>query len=166
MTKTLKKKFLSVNYAAFVGVSMTFKSLFFCFTIFTFAFFLTPMEAGFSNSGRMQSRNLQLCVGGTLDNQGELIGTESANLSCDTLTGKGLISAPMITIKAKIFAFTGRIHCTNQCLIITSQPFNERMFKALGGGQFTVVVDDNFDRKTSIDEVRESSLEDSFVIYQ
>lgn len=100
------------------------------------------VEAGFSNSGRMQSRNLNLSIGGTLDNNGELIGTETATLSCDTFSGKGLLSSPQISIKTKIFAYTGTIECSGKCTIITSSPFDENMFKRSGEGEFVIIVVD------------------------
>lgn len=99
-------------------------------------------EAGFSNSGKFQSRNLNLSVGGTLENNGELIGTETAKLSCETLTGKGIINSPEITIRTNIFAYTGTINCTGKCVIIASTPFNEKMFKRVGKGEFIIVYDE------------------------
>ena len=101
------------------------------------------VEAGFSNAGRMQSKNLNLSVGGTLDNNGELIGIESIHASCETLSGKGLISSPQITIKTQIFAYTGTIDCSGKCTIITSQPFNEKIFKRGGRGEFIIIIDKN-----------------------
>jgi filamentous hemagglutinin len=96
---------------------------------------------GFSNGGRMHSKNLNLSIGGTLDNNGELIGTESAAISCDTLSGKGLISSPQISIKTKLFAYTGTIDCNGKCTITTSSPFDQKMFKRSGGGEFIIIVD-------------------------
>lgn len=100
-------------------------------------------EAGFSTNGRMQSKNLNLSIGGVLENNGQLIGLDAANLSCDRLTGKGLISAPQITIKAKTFAFTGVIECDGKCTITTSSPFNERMFKKRGNGEFVIIIEES-----------------------
>ena len=106
-------------------------------------FYIQNVEAGFSNNGRMQSNHLNLSVGGTLDNNGVLIGTESATISCDTLSGKGLLQSPQISIKAKIFAYTGTIDCNGKCTIITSIPFDESMFKRTGGGEFIIVIDES-----------------------
>lgn len=103
----------------------------------------THAHAGFSNGGTMKSNNLNLSIGGTLDNNGSLIGTQSAYIKCDTITGKGLISSPQITLKAKIFAYTGTIDCSGICTIITSSPVDVNLFKRTGGGQFVYVVDAN-----------------------
>lgn len=134
----------------------------FSFSMFGSLFFLLTLlcvqnvEAGFSNSGRMQSKNLNISVGGTLDNNGELIGTESANLSCDTLSGKGLIRSPQISIKTKIFAFTGTIDCDGQCTIITSAPFDDKMFKRKGKGEFIIIVDENPGKSTTQQTIKSS----------
>lgn len=117
-------------------------------------FFLTllcapNLEAGFSNSGRMQSKNLNLSVGGTLDNNGELTGTETATLACETLSGKGLIKSPQISIKTKIFAFTGTIECTGTCTIMASKSFDESMFKRKGNGEFVIIIDEKADKKNT-----------------
>lgn len=122
------------------------------------------VEAGFSNNGRMQSRTLNLSVGGTLDNNGELIGTESANLSCDTLSGKGLISSPQISIKTKIFAYTGKINCNGKCTIITSSPFDEKMFKREGGGEFVIIIDTNPARKAVHSFTGEYEISDELLV--
>jgi|GEM_PF-4006776 len=106
-------------------------------------FFVQNIEAGYSNNGRMQSKNLNLSIGGTLDNNGELIATESANLSCDTLSGEGLISSPQISIKTKVFAYTGKIDCSGKCTITASSPFDEQMFISSGGGEFIIIIDEN-----------------------
>ncbi len=112
--------------------------------LFLFAYSIHA-EAAFSNNGRMQSTDLNLSIGGTLDNDGELIGVETAKISCETLTGKGLIRAPDILIKAKFFAFTGTIDCSNTCTIITSAPFNEAMCQRTGGGEWIVIIHEAWD---------------------
>ena len=114
-------------------------SLMCCLSLFC----TSQVEAGFTNSGRMQSNQLNLSVGGTLDNNGELIGIESANIKCDTLSGKGLIKLSQITIKAKLFAFTGVIECDGKCTITTGSTFNKKMFKRKGKGEFVFVIDEN-----------------------
>lgn len=114
-----------------------FGSLILCLALLT----VQNAEAGFSNSGRMKSKNLNISVNGTLDNNGELTGSETATLSCETLSGKGLIKSPQISIKTKIFAFTGTIDCSEECTIISSTPFDETMFKRLGNGKFVIIVD-------------------------
>jgi hypothetical protein len=114
------------------------------YLLFVFTFLcIQNVEAGFSNNGRMQSKNLNLNIGGTLDNNGELIGTESATIVCDTISGKGLLSSPQISLKAKVFAYTGTIDCAGKCTIVTASAFNEGMFKRTGGGEFVIVVDPN-----------------------
>ncbi|MCE5316423.1 MAG: hypothetical protein LLG04_03545 [Parachlamydia sp.] len=117
-------------------------------------FFLTLLcvqnvEAGFSNSGRMQSKNLNLSIGGTLDNNGELNGSETATLSCETLSGKGLIKSPQISIKTKIFAYTGTIECSETCTIVASKSFDESMFKRKGNGEFVIIIEEKNDKKNT-----------------
>ncbi|MFV0340600.1 MAG: hypothetical protein ACK5MA_08275 [Parachlamydiaceae bacterium] len=106
-------------------------------------FFGASAEAGFSNSGTFKSDRLNLNIGGTLENDGKLIGVELANISCQTITGKGLIQSPEITIKADVFAYTGTIDCSGKCLIIVKTPFNEKMFKRTGGGEFIISLEEN-----------------------
>lgn len=101
---------------------------------------IQSLEAGFSNGGRFQSTNLQLNVGGTLENNGELIGTASADITCDTITGKGAIRSPHIIIRTQTFAFKGVIDCHGKCTIIVGTPFDANMFKRRGGGEFIIVV--------------------------
>ncbi|MBA2728359.1 MAG: hypothetical protein H0U49_09335 [Parachlamydiaceae bacterium] len=125
--------------------SSLFGSLIFLSTLLS----MQNVEAGFSNSGRMQSKNISLSIGGTLDNNGELIGTESATLSCDTLSGKGLLSSPQISIKTEVFAYTGKIDCSGKCTIIANRPFDDKMFKRSGGGEFVIIIDDNPVNKTA-----------------
>ncbi|MGA8163561.1 MAG: hypothetical protein WB791_00870 [Waddliaceae bacterium] len=107
------------------------------------SFCLQHVEAGFSNPGRMESKHLNIDIHGTLDNNGELIGRESATISCDTISGKGLIQAPEISLTTKIFAFTGTIECSEKCTIVTSASFDEKMFENTGEGEFIIVVDEN-----------------------
>lgn len=127
------------------------KSLFLLSGLLLLSVFSTQtVEAGLSNGGRMQSTHLQLSVGGTLDNNGELIGTETANLACDTLSGKGLIRSPQISIRAKLFAYTGTIDCNGKCTIVTSAPFNEKMFKRKGGGEFVILIDEKLGKKAEV----------------
>lgn len=139
-------------------ISSTFFGLIFLLTFFCFQ----NAEAGFNNAGRMQSKNLHLSIGGTLDNSGELIGTESAYISCDTITGKGAIRSPQIQLEAAIFAFTGTIDCSGKCTIVTSKSFDERMFKRTGGGEFTVVIDENLGKRKS-KEIAEELLNNDTV---
>jgi hypothetical protein len=129
---------------------MKFKFLASCAIYLITVFCSQNAEAGFSNSGKMQSKNLNLTVGGTLDNNGELIGTESANIGCDTLSGKGVIRSPQITIQSKLFAYTGIIDCSGKCIITVSSPFNEKMFKRKGGGEFIIIIDEKFDKQANV----------------
>lgn len=119
-------------------------------------------EAGFSNAGVMQSKNLYLTVSGTLDNSGQLIGTESATFSCDTITGKGLIKSPQIVLKAKLFAFKGTIECSGKCTITTSAPFDEKMFKRKGGGEFVIIHDPKMCLQL---DANEYSITDDILLY-
>lgn len=105
------------------------------------------LEATFNNTGRFLSDNVALNVGGTLDNNGEIIGRTSLALSCDVLTGKGLIQSPKVVIKAKHFAYTGKISCTESCTIIVSEPFNESMFTKHGKGKLEIIVDNGDSKK-------------------
>lgn len=102
---------------------------------------INHVESGFSNHGKWQSDHLNLVVNGTLENDGELSGVSSATLCCETLTGSGLIKAPQIIIKAKAFAFCGKIDCSEKCLIIVSHLFDETMFERSGGGEFIILYD-------------------------
>ncbi len=126
----------------------------FLFTLFC----IQNVEAGYSNNGRMQAKNLNLSVGGTLDNNGELIGTESANLSCDTLSGKGFIRSPQISIETNIFAFTGTIDCGNKCTIISKTPFDEKMFKRKGDGEFVILIE-NSEKTTDKNSARSMTVD-------
>jgi len=125
-------------------------------------------EAGFTNNGRMQGNNLNISVNGTLDNNGELIGHQSMNLSSDTISGSGLIRSPEMSIKTKIFAFTGTIDCLGKCSITSATPFDENMFKRSGNGVITITVNGNLNRELSNkafkDEVIDYTITDEFVV--
>lgn len=111
-------------------------------------FFMQSVQAGsFINSGRMQLRNVNISVNWTFDNNGELIGTDTANIECETITGKGVIRSPQISIKTKIFAYTGTIDCSEKCTITVSTPFKDTMFKRKGKGEFTVIIDESLEKK-------------------
>ncbi|SCA63468.1 Uncharacterized protein SCG7109_AP_00080 [Chlamydiales bacterium SCGC AG-110-M15] len=112
-----------------------------CLAVFVAAFIANPVEAGFSNNGHFQSKNLNLSSQTVLDNNGELVGSESVKLSCGTLTGTGLIKAPRVEIKTKLFAYTGTIDCDGECIIRVSQVFDETMFKRAGAGEFIIVIE-------------------------
>lgn len=140
-SKENKKKLIFLPLMRFkVKGVYAFFSLMLFFEIFSCGI---KLEAGFSNNGRFQSNCLNLTVNGTLDNNGQLIGLESAYISCHTLSGNGLILSPSITIQAELFAFTGTIECSGKCVIITRVPFNENMFGRRGGGEFVIIVDEN-----------------------
>lgn len=103
-----------------------------------------PLAAGnFSTSGKVQMNHLYLAVEGTLNNDGHLIGTHSANLLCHTLAGSGVIKSPEVMIKAHVFAFTGVIDCSGKCMIIAKRAFDESLFTRRGGGEFIIVVDES-----------------------
>ena len=114
-----------------------------------FLLFYTSLYAGFFNSGTMQSKSLNLSIGGTLENNGELIGIESARISCDTFSGKGILRAPDIQLKTAVFAYTGTIDCSGKCTITTSESFNQKMFKRRGGGEFKIIIDKNLGEQVS-----------------
>jgi hypothetical protein len=122
-----------------------------------------PLEAGFSNTGEMESPNLSMQIAGTLENDGVLIGNESAYLECETLTGTGYIIAPLVEIKANIFAYTGTIECEKQCVITTSQAFEEDMFTKAGEGEFIVIVDPEYKAKEEAAEAAEAAEADATV---
>lgn len=75
-------------------------------------------------------------------NDGRLIAAKEINLTCGrTFSGTGYLEAPVITIKATTFAFTGTIKCDQLCTIITKNSFNQAMFKRLGNGKFVIKID-------------------------
>jgi hypothetical protein len=115
--------------------------LFFLTTLCTIIVCMSSsVDAALSNSGVLQLKHVSLGVNGTLNNTGELIGIDAIDLTCDTLTGDGLIKSPQIKIETSIFAFTGIIDCTGQCTIVTGQPFDESMFTRIGEGDFNFVL--------------------------
>lgn len=103
---------------------------------------LTPkhLEAGFSNNGTMRSNKIMLHVRGNLDNNGSLIGRESADISCGSFTGSGLLEAPVIHLSTDLFAYTGIIRCSQECIITATRPFDENMFTRQGEGTFTFII--------------------------
>jgi len=110
---------------------------------FLFAFLMIGAASGFAmlaNTQTMQARNFKLTVRGTLENEGEILGTESAKIRTDALTGDGLIKAPKVNITTKTFAYTGTIECEESCKIVVGEPFDENIFKKVGPGKFEIVV--------------------------
>lgn len=87
------------------------------------------------NSGMMRSEELKV-EHKLISNTGKMIGIKTVKLVCDKLTGNGYIKAPIISILAKKFEFTGTIECSNECVIETQHDFNHKMFKQAGGGKF------------------------------
>lgn len=119
------------------------KNIFFWMSAFVL-FLSSSLHAGnFSTSGKVQMNHLYLAVDGTLNNNGQLIGTHSAHLLSHTLAGGGVIKSPEILIKTHVFAFTGVIDCSEKCLIIAKRAFDENLFTRKGGGEFTIVIDEN-----------------------
>lgn len=98
-------------------------------------------EAGFINDGIIKMKDLNLSVIGTLENNGTLVGTESAKIACETLTGKGLIQSPRLTIRADVFNFRGKIFCEEECIILTPVLIDENIFTFEGGGKLEFVID-------------------------
>lgn len=120
--------------------------------LFAVLSFSAPLNlaADFNNTSRLVSDNVRLNVSGQYENSGQIIGRNSICLNCDALTGNGRIRAPKITIKTKVFNFTGSISCSETCTIITSEPFDEKMFKRKGGGKFEIIVNsDEPSKKTN-----------------
>ena len=118
---------------------MQFSSLIFISTLLV----SQKVEAGFSNSGIMKSKSINLSVGCNLENDGGLFGAESVNLCCDTFSGKGLVKSPQIVIKTNNFNFTGEINCSGKCMIIATTYFDDQMFKRSGDGEFVIVFHEN-----------------------
>ncbi|MFY7843475.1 MAG: hypothetical protein ACOVOR_05645 [Rhabdochlamydiaceae bacterium] len=114
-------------------------SIRFMILAFFLPLFFANLEAGFFNTGTMHTRHLILSTKGTLDNSGKLIGTESASISCDNLSGKGLISSPQISINTNVFNYTGTIECSGKCTIVVNNSFDANMFKRQGGGEFIII---------------------------
>ncbi len=80
----------------------------FCAVICMITLFCSyQIEACFSINGRIQSKKLNFFVGGTLDNNGELIGTETANINCETLSGKGVIDLLKSLLKQNYLLIQG-----------------------------------------------------------
>ena len=92
---------------------------------------ISTVSAGFYNGGTFQSKNLNLNIGGTLENNGSLIGTESANVTCGTFAGdkNGLLKSPVITLTTDVFNYKGTIECSDQCTIYVKEAFNKKIFK-------------------------------------
>jgi hypothetical protein len=104
-------------------------------------------NASYINNGRLEARNLNLTIGGALENEGELVGKEAVHIVCDTFLGKGLIQGPKINLKTNLFVYKGVINCSERCVITTSQPFDESMFVRQGKGEFVFVIDENLERR-------------------
>ncbi|GEM_PF-2069014 len=91
-------------------------------------FFGAQAHAGFVFEGYMESKNLNLSVGGTFENNGTLFGTEALKLSCGTLVGTGLIkSDKVVSIRTKEFGFTGDIEYTERCVITVKEDFDRNI---------------------------------------
>ncbi len=103
---------------------------------------VSTLSAGFYNGGTMQMKNLSLNVGGTLENNGSLIGAELAQVTCGTFAGneQGLLKAPLITLVTDVFNYKGTIECSDQCHIYVKEPFDTKMFEQKGEGLFKIVI--------------------------
>jgi len=99
----------------------------------------------FINSGVMVSRAINF-ASNNVQAGGCFIARESISVTCmETFSGNGQLRAPVITIKADTFAFTGIIECGESCTIITRKPFDQRMFTREGTGAFLISVDPDLD---------------------
>lgn len=72
----------------------------------------------------------------------EMIAKQQLNLKCgERFYGQGYLKAPDISITAKKFAFTGTIECGSKCTITVAEPFDQKMFKRAGNGEFIIKID-------------------------
>jgi len=118
------------------------------------------ISSGLENHGTMDFRNGDF--NGPVNNQGELLGqihnyeckdtyfnndgkidvTESIDIQCQKFNGvKGHIKAPKITIWTETFNYVGKIECSQECTIYSKKPFDQKKFKRLGKGKFTIKID-------------------------
>lgn len=78
----------------------------------------------------------------TLRADGNIGAQKTVSIRCSKLlSGKGLVSAPEITIVANKFDFKGTIECSGKCIITTKDPFDAKMFTRKGEGQFIINID-------------------------
>ena len=73
---------------------------------------------------------------------GNFVAGKQITLSAGNLfEGTGLIKAPTIEISTKCFEFTGTIDCSGTCTIKSEEPFDAKMFKRTGGGEFIIIIE-------------------------
>ncbi len=91
--------------------------------------------------GYMSGRVVNLNAGGNILADSDFIGKEKIVMTCkETFSGNGHLEAPVISITAKKFAFTGTIKCDVTCTITVKEKFNPKMFKRQGKGTFIITV--------------------------
>lgn len=95
-----------------------------------------------TNQGKIQSKNLIIQTDSFDTDGGEHVASEMIKIdSRSHVRGNGLLKAPKIRIKTKKFEFAGTISCDVSCVIITEEPFNHKMFKRTGMGQFSFITE-------------------------
>lgn len=99
----------------------------------------SSVHAGFTNNGTWESDNLYFSVKGTLENNGLLVGYQSATIVADSMRGTGILRSPKILIEVESFEYTGTIDCSEECTIRSAIPFDETQFKQEGEGKFTIL---------------------------
>jgi len=131
---------------------MSFSKYFCLFTLF-FCFNLRSEVSGGS---------INMTVGSDMVNDDKMVGVE-INLQCGgKFTGKGYLEAPIINITATKFDFTGTIKCGGKCIITVKEPFNQKMFKRLGKGEFLIKIDPSLEIKQNMPDFKKySELSDS-----
>ncbi|BDC34714.1 hypothetical protein Noda2021_06720 [Candidatus Dependentiae bacterium Noda2021] len=95
-----------------------------------------------TNQGKIQSKNLIIQTDSFDADGGEYVASEMIKIDSKShVRGNGLLKAPKIRIKTKKFEFAGTISCDVLCVIITEEPFNHKMFKQTGRGQFSFITE-------------------------
>ncbi len=111
------------------------------FKIICFSFIIC-----FFSKADMKSPVIELSCGGDFIADENFEASQKINLRCSgSIKGNGTLKSPHIKIKAKNFEFTGIIECTNYCNIVVKEPFNQDIFKQVGGGRFNISTDPNLE---------------------
>ena len=93
----------------------------------------------------MPETNVNLSSEKDLFANGKLKAREKIKITCgETFSGNGYLDAPIITITAKKFDFTGTIQCDVECVITTREKFDSTMFTRRGEGKFIINIDPNY----------------------
>ncbi len=73
-------------------------------------------------------------------NNGRFVSKKAININLEeTFDGVGYLEAPIITISAKKFAYTGTISCSELCIIQAEEGVDPTMFTAEGLGDFVLI---------------------------